>query len=501
MLSGAGGLLSRCTLTRGSHRTIDPLCLENPRPAGAEPTLTENVASPFQAEPRQFSLPDVAASVILTGRVPNIIDAFRLEASGTLPTLSPVKLRGIIEVDPRKEDFFKVVIEQRKGIATRTDLADDEKERLGKFLKVLANSTSYGIYAEMNREETNGRVAVQCHGIDEKPYQCRVTNPEKPGDYCFPPLASLITGAARLMLALLEKCVADLDGTYAMEDTDSMAIVSTKDGGLVPCPVGPHLLRNGSRAIRALSWQQVDAISQRFELLNPYDQNIVRSSILKIEDDNFDTETNKRRQLWCIAISAKRYALFLRDRKGTSTIIKYSEHGLGHLLNPTDTNGEDREWIKHVWQKIVRHSLTLPAADLPFERIPAVGRVTVSSPTMMLALHRLNDQKNYSEKIKPFNFLLSCHVSPLGHPVGADPFRFHLISPYDSNPNNWLKQKWIDQYSGKEYFISTTGNYSSRQTARVKTYGELIAEYQFHPEAKCADADWRPATKQTVGLL
>src|ERR1700722_10272526 len=52
MLSGAGGLLSRCTLTRGSHRTIDHLCLENPRPAGAEPTLTENVASPFQAEPR-----------------------------------------------------------------------------------------------------------------------------------------------------------------------------------------------------------------------------------------------------------------------------------------------------------------------------------------------------------------------------------------------------------------------------------------------------------------
>jgi hypothetical protein len=32
----------------------DPQCLENPRPAGAESTLTENVASPFQAEPRHF---------------------------------------------------------------------------------------------------------------------------------------------------------------------------------------------------------------------------------------------------------------------------------------------------------------------------------------------------------------------------------------------------------------------------------------------------------------
>ena len=65
MLSGAGGLLSRCTLTGGSHRTIDPLCLENPRPAGAEPALTENVASPFQAEPRHDLVPGRTAHASL----------------------------------------------------------------------------------------------------------------------------------------------------------------------------------------------------------------------------------------------------------------------------------------------------------------------------------------------------------------------------------------------------------------------------------------------------
>ena len=37
------------------HRTIDPQCLENPRPVGAESTLTENARSPFHAEPRQKS--------------------------------------------------------------------------------------------------------------------------------------------------------------------------------------------------------------------------------------------------------------------------------------------------------------------------------------------------------------------------------------------------------------------------------------------------------------
>ena len=34
-------------------------CLENPRPAGAEPSLTENVTSPFQAEPAHCDLESV----------------------------------------------------------------------------------------------------------------------------------------------------------------------------------------------------------------------------------------------------------------------------------------------------------------------------------------------------------------------------------------------------------------------------------------------------------
>jgi hypothetical protein len=37
--------------------------------------------------------------------------------------------------------------------------------------------------------------------------------------------------------------------------------------------------------------------------------------------------------------------------------------------------------------------------------------------------------------------------------------------------------------------------------ARVKTYGSLIREYEFHPEAKCADSEGNICDKQTVGLL
>ena len=65
------------------------------------------------------------------------------------------------------------------------------------------------------------------------------------------------------------------------------------------------------------------------------------------------------------------------------------------------------------------------------------------------------------------------------HPVGADPERFHLIAPYETDPRKWLALPWIDQYSGKQYRISTTLATSTRQIARVKSYGDVLEEYEF----------------------
>ncbi len=107
-----------------------------------------------------FSLPDVVASVILTERIPKIVDSFILEPHGILPNLRPTRLRRKIEIDPREDDFFRVVIEQRKALSRRNDISDVEKERLSKALKVLANSASYGIYAEMNRDDSAGPVRI-----------------------------------------------------------------------------------------------------------------------------------------------------------------------------------------------------------------------------------------------------------------------------------------------------------------------------------------------------
>src|SRR5262249_40161458 len=144
------------------------------------------------------------------------------------------------------------------------------------FLKVLANSTSYGIFVELNRQEDQA-ATVDVFGVDQFP--CEVQHFEQPGAFYFPILATLITGAARLMLALAEHEVTARGGSYAFMDTDSIAIVASECGGLVACPGGAERLPDGREAIQALSWADVDAIVERFQRLNPYDRRIVKGTI------------------------------------------------------------------------------------------------------------------------------------------------------------------------------------------------------------------------------
>ena len=156
----------------------------------------------------------------------------------------------------------------------------------------------------MNRKESDNPVKVTCYGIDETPFHPTVAHPDETGEFCFPPIASLITSAARLMLALLEHSVTRFGGTYAMEDTDSMAIVSTERGGLVVCPGGSFRTKDGRTAIRALSWRQIRTISERFAALNPLTSTMLtcRAPFSKSnDDDNFDPKTANQRQVYCFA--------------------------------------------------------------------------------------------------------------------------------------------------------------------------------------------------------
>lgn len=458
--------------------------------------------------PLWFAGPDLVAAKLLSGRAPTVLRALRLVPVGVQRGLRPIRLRGAVQVNPIQDDFFRLVIEARQR--ARTGSGDPaEAARLSEFLKVLANSGAYGIFAEMNRSRlpVGEEAEIAVHGLDGA-FSARTNGPEEAGEYCFPPIAALIPAAARLMLALLEHCVTQAGGTYAMCDTDSMAIVATKTGGLVPCPGGPHPLRRGERAIHALSWRQVQAIVGRFAALNPYDGDVIPGSILKIEKENYALDsrgepTTARQQLFCYAISAKRYALFNRDAEGGVVIRKASEHGLGHLLNPLAADEQeldDRDWITQVWDWIIRRALGRGPASLPFTGRVAVSRYTISTPLLWRPFLGPRWDLPYQHRVKPMNFVLSVHVARLGHPVGADPARFHLIAPYDPDPRRWGKAIWTDIYGTGQYGITTSGPAGGR-LVRVRSYGDVIAEYLVHPEAKSLGPSGKPCGPNTVGLL
>jgi len=493
-----------------------------------------------------YTLPDLVASKLICGRVPHIQRAVRFEPVGQLRSLRPVRLRGEIEVDPRRQDFFRAVIEERKRVVGDMELAPSDRKRLDGFLKVLGSSTSFGIFGEMVRQELpmGRKEKVAGFGLDE-PFQCAVNAPERPGEYCFPPLAAMITGGARLMLAMLERCVTDLGGIYAMCDTDSMAIVASEDGGLLPCPGGPSRTLNEREAIRALSWADEELIRERFAGLNPYDRE-VSGSILKKEDVNLDPISGKQRRLYCYAISAKRYALYNLGSDVGIVLRKFSEHGLGHLLNPhepvsavldgsdlavDDDEGEpaeprerQRRWIAEAWQYILeRDALGRESRPPSWTSLPAVSRITASSPVVLRPFRYLNDGHPYADQVKPYNFLLAPHVAPFGLPHGLEAERFQLVAAFEKNPRRWLRMPWYTLYPclggpsdrsagdeerevlppGTTFRIATRGpsELAPERTVLVRAYGVMIEEYRHHPEAKSLGPDGYACSRDVRGLL
>ena len=256
-----------------------------------------------------YSLADVVASVLFSGRPLKVRRAVVLRGVGRQGGLKRISVRGMVDIDPREGDFFRRVIELRRQVEEDPSNTEVERKRLSKFLKVLASATSYGVLAEFQRHEVNDPVDVLVYA-DGDPFTTKTVTPEDPGPYCFPPLAAMITGGARLMLALLEREVVLAGGDYMFCDTDSMGIVAESETRLHQCDGGGRALR-GRTAVRSLSWDQVDRIVAKFCALSPYDRTVIPGSILKVEKENFDDD-GCQRQLWCYAISAKRYSLFIK---------------------------------------------------------------------------------------------------------------------------------------------------------------------------------------------
>jgi hypothetical protein len=297
------------------------------------------------------------------------------------------------------------------------------------------------------------------------------------------------------MLALLEDAVRSLGGSYALCDTDSMAIVATRAGQLVPCVGGPHRLRNGDEAVRALTWGQVEDIVRRFSALNPYDRQAVPGSILKIETENY--EAGQQVQLWCWALSAKRYALYRRTRHGPKFPKSPSEHGLGHLLNPAKPDDTTSGWVTDAWLWLMSQDGHATSHTPPWLDRPALSRLTVSSTSIWRWFDELNANRAYLEQVKPANFFVSAHPETLLS-TGAAP-----IAPYEPRPEYWNTLTWIDRHTGRPIHCTTEHRRSLSDSGlvAVQTYRDVLVAYLAHPEPKSLDPRGGPVTRHTAGLL
>jgi hypothetical protein len=438
--------------------------------------------------PLWFTLADCIASKLLTGKSPQVLEAVMFMPGEMQTGLRPVNVGGKADyrVDPATDDLHKRVIELRHSVKVTMkgqfgdDLAALDTEQ--NALKILANATSYGIFVEINVNRRSVPIQTIVHSATSAPFDFATDKAEETGPYFHPLLATLITGSARLMLAIAERQVTDSELEWSFCDTDSIAIAKPDE-----------LDRDQFTA-------KVENIIGWFEALNPYN---FGGSILKIEPENFALETGKPEPLYCWAVSAKRYALFNLDTGNAPIMRKVSAHGLGHLRPPFDETNAPTDmppphhsvlgkgtsyWHVDLWWRIVRAAIGGTPNQVPWNYHaamlrPAISRYGATSPDLLRWFKGYNANRKYRDRVKPFGFLLSMSVSPFANSeqimdLAACAKRRKKVRPvkpaaaYDTDHDK----------AATSAFCRDSGEPVPPDI--LKSYAETLAQYHLHPESK-----------------
>ena len=320
-------------------------------------------------------------------------------------------------------------------------------------------------------------------------------------------IASLVTGGSHLLCAMLERAVRDMGGQIAAMDTDSAMIVSTKDGGLIPCPGGPHRLENhemtsGNAAVRSLSFAEVDGIRAQFEALNPW-RDTLKAPFLKLEKENFASD-GERRQLYAYCISAKLYCLFNLD--GNRMLVrKPSGHGLGFLQAPYTIADWQRKtgrkwtenlppWIFEAWHHILSRELGLAHKPPFWLKQPAVMTVSLTTPQVLERLGRFKDD------LRPFTVV----TVPFPRKETGQLWTGFFIMPHTAKLNDLHGRPMVNIVSGELFHIydkSSATLPKSTGWLSLKTMEDEINQILSRSESKFCTPNGSTCTSKTIGLL
>ena len=464
----------------------------------SDPKLAWNFVTSKQ--PFWITGPDAIAAKLINGKPLKILRAIAVIPHGVQPGLMPVKLYGQMEVDPLRDDLAAKFVELRTSVKTKNpNLA-------GRF-KVAANSAAFGILCQMNVKDLDSPSPLRIFS-GEANY---LTPPdriwEEPAEFYCPVLASLVTGGSHLLCAMLERTVRDMGGHIAAMDTDSAMIVSTKDGGLVPCAGGPHRLgnyeaRSGNAAIKALSWAEVDRIRDRFESLNPW-RDALNTPFLKLENENFSPD-GERRQLYAYIIAAKLYCLFNLD--GNRLLIrKPSGHGLGFLQAPYTIADWQRRtgrkwneslppWIFEAWHFILSLELGLPCRPPTWLKQPTVMTVPITSPQVLAHLGVFKDD------LRPFTVV----TVPLPKKELGLLWTGYFIMPHTEKLDDLHGRTMVNIVSGEAFHIYDENSSRLPKPSgwlSLKTMGDEINQILSRAESKFCTPNGGTCTSKTIGLL
>jgi hypothetical protein len=451
-----------------------PVRWREPAP-GEDPSGPFTIAiSPYTCgSPCWYTLADVISAKIRSGRAPKILRAIEVIGHGE-KQLTPVSFRNSFKVDPNTE-IFKTIVEHRQDTKHARKLgANSEEGRLDLSLKQVANVCSYGMFAEVNVSPSlKGK---RGHWYSDQDEECEDVGDERPGPFTNFVFASLITGGARLLLAMLEQHVIDAGGTFAFCDTDSLAIVAGDN-----CPP----------SVPCLKISQVQRILKRLDVLSPYN---LKGNLIKIEHE-------EERNLRCFAISAKRYVLYTVTETGRIRIVKASESALGAIVGRTA--GENtKKLARRVWLAILSQELPMPKKQVrrveqlyKFGKTPLRRKLPITQPVTFGRFKYYNARKPYDQWVKPFNFIQALTVAEQSVYEDIRP-----VMPFEKDLGKCRKLPCIDALTGDAIAIDWDRN-GWAGAVPVLSLAEYVEEFRRHPELKAADSEGIPCTEETRGVL
>ena len=384
-----------------------------------------------------YTYADIIASKLLTGKTPQIIEAYRFEPVGVQNDLKKIMLFGR-EVDPSKESFVKVLIEHRLDIKKQLDNEKDnaDLDNQQNILKIIANSI-YGINVQIDTvpvdksKHPDGKITKDVYGL--RHLYARVGKNEEQGKAFNPLIATWLTSGARLILAMAEAYLEETGGYYAYMDTDGIFVDPSSVKGLQALVEG----------------------------LNPYDRHIPMFKVETIKDNDVDIPLDN---VTFFGISAKRYGLYTKDNvTGKIKILKCSSSAIGHICSMP------RGWEMDFWIDIIRYDngeMTDQYIEGKYGKTPVAAQVSISSPV-------IRNQFTRYYNATAFNFIIIGTGYRVDNVTGEP---IIPMIPYTKDLSSITYIPFIDKITGKLYTNNTEFYW--------KPLSKLFFEYIKHEETK-----------------